>query len=105
MTKVTYNGVPYGGAQVAAFLGAQSVVRRLNAGELLAAGAQKKHYLACRLIVTLPIVDGAPEVSAVYEDVGEMDAGASGANNETRGEWSGRAQRMRLTKSRCDFVA
>ena len=30
MTKVTLNGVPYAGAQVAAFLGAQSVVQRLN---------------------------------------------------------------------------
>jgi hypothetical protein len=30
MTKVTLNGVQYGGAQVAAFLGAQSVVQRLN---------------------------------------------------------------------------
>jgi hypothetical protein len=90
MTKVTYNGVPYGGAQVAAFLGAQSVVQRLNAvvpgrwrqefsplaTELQAAGGQRKLYLACRLIVTLPIVDGGPEVSAVYEDVGKMDAGS-----------------------------
>jgi hypothetical protein len=60
MTKVTLNGVPYGGAQVAAFLGAQSVVQRLNhvapgrwrqefqpvAGELFPAGASRK-YLAC----------------------------------------------------------
>jgi hypothetical protein len=30
MTKVTLNGVQYAGAQVAAFLGAQSVVQRLN---------------------------------------------------------------------------
>ena len=30
MTKVTFAGVPYGGAQVAAFLGAQSVLQRLN---------------------------------------------------------------------------
>ena len=30
MTKVTLGGVQYGGAQVAAFLGAQSVVQRLN---------------------------------------------------------------------------
>ena len=30
MTKVTFNGVQYAGAQVAAFLGAQSVVQRLN---------------------------------------------------------------------------
>jgi len=28
------------------------------------------------VIVTLPIVDGGQEVSAVYEDVGEMDAGS-----------------------------
>jgi hypothetical protein len=31
MTKVAFNGVPYAGAQVAAYLGAQSVVQRLNA--------------------------------------------------------------------------
>ena len=31
MTKVTLNGEPYAGAQVAAFLNAQSVVQRLNA--------------------------------------------------------------------------
>jgi len=89
MTKVTLNGVPYGGAQVAAFLGAQSVVQRLNhvvpgrwrqefqpvAGELIPAGASRK-YLACRLIVTLPVEVGGSDVEAVYEDVGEMDAGS-----------------------------
>jgi len=31
MSKVAYNGEPYAGAQVAAFLGAQSVTQRLNA--------------------------------------------------------------------------
>ena len=31
MTKVPYKGEPYAGAQVAAYLGAQSVVQRLNA--------------------------------------------------------------------------
>jgi predicted aminopeptidase len=31
MTKVAHNGEPYGGAQVAAYLGAQSVLQRLNA--------------------------------------------------------------------------
>ena len=30
MTKVPYNGEPYAGAQVAAYLGAQSVIQRLN---------------------------------------------------------------------------
>jgi hypothetical protein len=89
MMKVPHNGQPYGGAQVAAFLGAQSVVQRLNAvvpgrwrqeftpvtPELLA-GNQKKLYLACRLIITLPAEPGGPEVSAAYEDVGEMDAGS-----------------------------
>ena len=30
MTKVTFNGVQYAGAQIAAFLNAQSVVQRLN---------------------------------------------------------------------------
>ena len=31
MSKVLYNGDPFGGAQVAAYLGAQSVLQRLNA--------------------------------------------------------------------------
>ena len=30
MTKVPYNGDPFGGAQVAAYIGAQSVIQRLN---------------------------------------------------------------------------
>jgi hypothetical protein len=34
--------------------------------------------MACRLIITLPISEGGPDVEAVYEDVGEMD-GASRA--------------------------
>jgi hypothetical protein len=33
----------------------------------------KRLYMACRLIVTLPISDGGPDVEAIYEDVGEMD--------------------------------
>ena len=70
MTKVTLNGEPYAGAQVAAFLNAQSIVQRLNAvvpgrwrqefhrvpAELAPAGS-KKHYLTCRLIVTLPGIE------------------------------------------------
>jgi hypothetical protein len=89
MTKVTLNGVPYGGAQVAAFLGAQSVAQRLNhvvpgrwrqqftpvADELAPAGG-KKLYLACRLTITLPAELDGPDVDAVYEDIGEMDAGS-----------------------------
>ena len=89
MTKVTYNGEPHAGAQVAAFLGAQSVVQRLNTvvpgrwrqqfqpvpADLIPA-ATKKTYLACRLIITLPAEDGGPEISAVYEDIGELDAGS-----------------------------
>src|SRR3954464_9452453 len=89
MTKVTLDGEPYAGAQVAAFLNAQSVVQRLNAvvpgrwrqeframpAELMPAGS-KRIYLSCRLIVTLPVQDGGPDVAAVYEDVGELDAGS-----------------------------
>ena len=89
MTKVTLGGVQYGGAQVAAFLNAQSVVQRLNhvvpgrwrqeftpvAPELLA-GGQKRLYLACRLIITLPTETGGVDVDAVYEDIGEMDSGS-----------------------------
>ena len=90
MTKVTLGGVQYGGAQVAAFLNAQSIVQRLNqvvpgrwrqefqpiASELTAGGSSSRKYLACRLIITLPVEEGAPEVEAVYEDIGEMDAGS-----------------------------
>jgi hypothetical protein len=89
MTKVPYKGEPYAGAQVAAYLGAQSVVQRLNAvvpgrwhqqfqpvpAELVPAGT-RRIYLACRLIVTLPVEAGGPDVEAVYEDLGEMDAGS-----------------------------
>jgi hypothetical protein len=92
MTKVTLNGVQYGGAQVAAFLGAQSVVQRLNhvvpgrwqqqftpvpAGLTpVSDRGPVRLYLACRLTITLPTEPGGPDVEAVYEDVGEMDAGS-----------------------------
>ena len=89
MTKVAYNGRPYAGAQVAAYLGAQSVLQRLNtivpgrwrqefrpvAGELVPANA-KKLYLACRLTITLATEAGGEPVEAIYEDIGEMDAGS-----------------------------
>ena len=89
MTKVPFNGQPYAGAQVAAYLGAQSVIQRLNAvvpgrwrqqfqtlpAEFTPAGSHRV-YLACRLIVTLPIEEGGPDVDAVYEDLGEMDSGS-----------------------------
>jgi len=86
MSKVPYNGDPFGGAQVAAYIGAQSVLQRLNAVvpgrwrqefRLLESRPEaKKLYMACRLIVTLPISPDGPDVEAVYEDVGEMDAGS-----------------------------
>ncbi len=89
MTKVTHNGVPYAGAQVAAYLGAQSVVQRLNevvpgrwrqqfqpVPAELVPGGTRRIYLACRLIVTLPVEAGGPDVEAVYEDLGEMDSGS-----------------------------
>ena len=89
MTKVAYNGQPYAGAQVAAYIGAQSVIQRLNAvvpgrwrqqfqtipAEFAPAGSRRV-YLACRLIVTLPTEEGGPDVDAVYEDLGEMDSGS-----------------------------
>jgi hypothetical protein len=89
MTKVPYKGEPYAGAQVAAYLGAQSVVQRLNAvvpgrwrqqfqsvpAELVPP-ASKRIYLACRLIVTLPVEAGGADVEAVYDDLGEMDSGS-----------------------------
>ena len=92
MTKVTLNGVQYGGAQVAAFLGAQSVVQRLNhvvpgrwqqqftsvPAELTPTSERgpSRLYIACRLTINLPVEVGGPDVDAVYEDVGEMDAGS-----------------------------
>ena len=36
----------------------------------------RRVYLACRLIVTLPVEEGGPDVDAVYEDLGEMDSGS-----------------------------
>jgi hypothetical protein len=89
MTKVAYNCQAYAGAQVAAYIGAQSVIQRLNAvvpgrwrqqfqplpAELAPAGSRRA-YLACRLIVTLPVEEGGPDVEAVYEDLGEMDSGS-----------------------------
>src|SRR3954470_22099310 len=94
MSKVAWGNDPYGGAQVAAYIGAQSVLQRLNCvvpgrwrmgfspvdGDLLAAAAdgqaRRRLYLACRLHVTLPEVVNGPDVEAVYEDVGELDAGS-----------------------------
>jgi hypothetical protein len=89
MTKVAYNGQPYAGAQVAAYIGAQSVMQRLNAvvpgrwrqqfqsipAEFVPTGTRRV-YLACRLIVTLPVEEGGPDVEAVFEDLGEMDPGS-----------------------------
>jgi hypothetical protein len=89
MTKVPYNGQPYAGAQVAAYIGAQSVIQRLNAvvpgrwrqqfqtlpAEFTPAGSRRV-YLACRLIISLPVEDGGPDVDAVYEDLGEVDQGS-----------------------------
>jgi hypothetical protein len=88
MTKVPYRGEPYAGAQVAAYIGAQSVIQRLNTvapgrwrqefQSLDSHPGAKRLYMACRLIVTLPATEDGPDVEAVYEDVGEMD-GASRA--------------------------
>jgi hypothetical protein len=84
MMRVPYGGEPAGGAQVAAYIGAQSVLQRLNAvvpGRwrqefklLEPRQGARRIYMACRLIVTLPISEGRPDVEAVYEDVGEMHA-------------------------------
>jgi hypothetical protein len=86
MMKVPYNGDPQGGAHVAAYLGAQSVLQRLNAvvpGRwrmefklLQASNGAKKRYMTCRLIITLPLRPGARDVEAVYEDVGELEIGS-----------------------------
>ena len=76
MTKVPYNGDPFGGAQVAAYIGAQSGIQRLNA---VVPGrwrqefrlidpppGSKRLYMACRLTVTLPVGEDGPDVEAVY---------------------------------------
>jgi len=94
MSKVPWNGDPWGAAQVAAFIGAQSVIQRLNCvvpgrwrmsfagldGDLLAAAAdgqpRRKLYLTCSLHVTLPELLNGRDVEAVYEDIGECDAGS-----------------------------
>src|SRR3954471_18309326 len=94
MSKVPWNEDPWGGAQVAAYIGAQSVLQRLNGvapgrwrmsfapvdGDLLAAAAdgqaRRRLYLACRLHVTLPELVNGPDVEAVYEDIGELDGGS-----------------------------
>jgi hypothetical protein len=86
MTKVPYSGDPFGGAQVAAYIGAQSVMQRLNTvvpGRwsqefrlLQAAAGAKKRYMTCRLIITLPISHRGHDVEAVYEDVGELEVGS-----------------------------
>src|SRR3954454_18799102 len=89
MSKVAWGNDPYGGAQVAAYIGAQSVLQRLNCvvpgrwrmtftgldRDLLAADADGRErprlYLACRLHVALPEVINGPDVEAAYEDIGE----------------------------------
>src|SRR5579862_10066177 len=67
MMKVPLNGDPFGGAQVAAYIGAQSVLQRLNAvvpgrwrqefRSIDPPPGSKRLYMNCRLIVTLPIVE------------------------------------------------
>jgi hypothetical protein len=86
MTKVPLNGDPFGGAQVAAYVGAQSVLQRLNAvvpgrwrmefKPIDPPAGSKRLYMACRLTIALPITEGGPEVEATYEDVGEMESGS-----------------------------
>jgi hypothetical protein len=83
MMKVPLNGNPLGGGQVAAYIGAQSVLQRLNAvvpgrwrmefKPIDPPPGSKRLYMACRLIITLPISEAGSDVDAVYEDVGEMD--------------------------------
>lgn len=84
MMKVRYNGEPESGATVAAYLGAQSVLQRLNTvvpGRwrmeftlLKAPAGAKKRYMACKLIIALPAWPSGRDVEAVYEDVGELEA-------------------------------
>ncbi len=86
MMKVPYNDNPVGGAHVAAYLGAQSVLQRLNtvvpgrwrmAFKLLPASAgASRRYMTCRLGITLPVRDRGRDVEAIYEDVGELEIGS-----------------------------
>jgi hypothetical protein len=86
MMKVAYDGVQCGGAQIAAYLGAQSVLQRLNEvvpgrwrqefQPLEPRPEARKLYMLCRLTITLPASEGGADVDAVYEDVGEMDSGS-----------------------------
>src|SRR5207248_9391794 len=72
MSKVPYNGDPFGGAQVAAYIGGQSVVQRLNAvvpgrwrmefRPIDPPPGSKRLYMACRLTISLSITEGAPDV-------------------------------------------
>src|SRR5437660_10981351 len=74
MMKVPLNGDPFGGAQVAAYIGAQSVLQRLNAvvpgrwsmefKPIDPPATSKRLYMACRLTITLPITEGDPEAEA-----------------------------------------
>ncbi len=86
MTKVPFNGDPFGGAQVAAYIGAQSVLQRLNAVvpgrwhqefRLLEPRPEaRKLYMACRLTISLPVAEDGLDLDAIYEDIGEMDSGS-----------------------------
>src|SRR5437588_7027959 len=72
MMKVPLNGDPFGGAQVAAYIGAQSALQRLNTvvpgrwrqefKPIDPPPGSKRLYMACRLIITLPTQDGGPDV-------------------------------------------
>ncbi len=75
MMKVPSNGDPFGGAQVAAYIGAQSVLQRLNTvvpgrwrqefRSVEAPPGAKKLYLACSLTIALPITEDGPDIEAV----------------------------------------
>ena len=56
MTKVPYRGQPYAGAQVAAYLGAQSVLHRLNA----VVPGRWRHEFAALPAELAPAADGSP---------------------------------------------
>src|SRR5437763_15635053 len=74
MTKVPYDGNPFGGAQVAAYIGAQSVIQRLNAvvpgrwrqefpPSDRPPGARRR-YLACRRASTCPFTGAGRDADA-----------------------------------------
>ena len=101
MMKVPYNGDPHGGAHVAAYFGAQSVLQRLERPSCRAAGAwssscsrpvprrrEEAANMNCRLIVTLPVRPG-----------GRRGGGHLRGRRRARGGLAGRSESALLRRA------